>query len=138
MPTSQETRSNAFSLTRRRPQRYAAGMRNLLLPLAVVAFLALVGPSCADFDSGGTGPAKPKATQAAGTTFDSSVAASKRVRAADDIELLLTGVRPLVFAVPLRIVVVRGAPAVPRSIIKNPSNIPRPRRPADLPLSIDW
>jgi hypothetical protein len=113
-------------------------MRTLLLPLAVVVLLVLVGRSCADFDSGGIGPVKSKATQPAVTIFDSSVAASKRIRPADDIQLLLTGVRPLVFAVPPRIVVVRGAPVVPRSTIKNPSNIPRPRRPADQPLEINW
>jgi hypothetical protein len=133
------TRFDAFSLTRQTPQRYPAVMRTLLSPLAFVALLALVGPSCAEFNSAGIAPAKAKVTQAVGTTFDSSVAASKRIRPADDIQLWLTGVRPLVFVVPPRIVVVRGAPAVPRSTIKNPSNIPRPRRPAaDQPLSIDW
>jgi hypothetical protein len=113
-------------------------MRALLLPLAVAVLLVLVGRSCADFDSGGIGPVQPKATQPSGTTFDSSVAACKRIFPADDIQLLLTGVRPLVFAFPLRVVAVRGAPAVQRSIIKNPSNMPRPRRPVDQPLSIDW
>jgi hypothetical protein len=113
-------------------------MRTYLLPLAVVALLALVGPTFAEFNSAGIAPAKAKVTQAAGMTFDSSVAASKRIRPADEIRLWLTGIPPLVFAVPLRIVMVRGAPADPRSTIKNPSNIPRPRRPAGQPLEINW
>src|SRR5258707_12714943 len=105
-------------------------MRTLFLPLAVVSVLALVGPSCADFDSGGVGPVNSKATQVAGTTFDSSVAASKRIRAADDFQLFLTGAQPLVFAVPPPGFVVVGglkAPA-PQPTNKRGANLPRPKR----------
>jgi hypothetical protein len=100
-------------------------MRKFLLPFAGV--LLVSGISRAEFDRADIA-AKP--AQAARTAFDAGNAATKRIRAADDFQLFLTGVRPLVFAIPPPpgVVVVCCTPATPQPIIKNPSNIPRPRR----------
>jgi hypothetical protein len=103
-------------------------MRTLLLPLAVVSLLALVAPSRAEFDAAGNATAKPKAT---GTAFHSGVATTTRARrtwvivvADDSLVGIFNG--PLPFAI-VRGPVVPVTPA-PQPIIKNPSNIPRPKR----------
>jgi hypothetical protein len=114
------TRSNAFSLTRLTPQRYAAGMRTYLLPLALVALLALVGPSCAEFDSGGIGPAKAKATQSTGARFDSGIAATRRAHKVENLDNGLACVR---FALAARVRLFTVPAPAPQPIIKNPSNI---------------
>jgi hypothetical protein len=110
-------------------------MRSLLLPLAVVALLALVGPTRAEFDSGGIASAKAKAT---GAAFDGAIAATRTARR---IDLMMDDVADIRIAVAAARVWLIRAPAkatMPQPIIKNPSNIPRPRRPADQPLSVDW
>jgi hypothetical protein len=110
----QKTRFAAFSLTQLTPQRYRAVMRTLLLPLAVVALLALVGPSRAKFDSAGNALAKDKAPQSTGVAFDRGMSikppVEKSVKYIDDSLLDCLGTQ------------------APQPVIKNPSNIPRPKR----------
>jgi hypothetical protein len=135
----QETRSKAFSLTRLAPERYAAGMRPLTIPLAVVALMTLVGPSRAEFDSGGIGPVKPKATQPAGTTFDASMATRRLAGHLSRSQFQRLLLRELACLQKVKPLVVRTIKLDgPQPIIKNPSNIPRPRRPANLPPACVW
>jgi hypothetical protein len=94
-------------------------MRTLLLPLAVVALLALVGPFRAEFDAAGVASAK---TKASGAAFDSGLAANPRARQAE--YLRLDGVRRAMAAR----VWLATIPALPRPTIKRGSNIPRPKR----------
>ena len=98
-------------------------MRTLLLPLAVGSLLVLVAPSCGEFDAAGFGPAKPKATQATGATFDSGIAATRPAQKGVLIVDHLVCVR---FCVVARVRLF--AVTVPQPTIKNPSNIPRTKR----------
>ena len=98
-------------------------MRTLLLALAVVSLLALVGRSRGEFDAAGVAPAKPKATQTTGATFDSGIAATRPAQKGVLLVDHLVCVRFCVVA-RVRMFVV----TVPQPTIKNPSNIPRPRR----------
>jgi hypothetical protein len=106
-------------------------MRTLLLPLAVGSLLALVGRSCAEFDSGGTAPAKVKATQTTGAAFDGRMAATRAVQKGLVIADGATFVRLAIGVAPprvLRCIAISVKLDVPPPVIKNPSNIPRPRR----------
>ncbi len=96
-------------------------MRAILPLLAAGCLLTFTNRGRGEFDAG---PAKP--TQASGLAFDTSMA-SKRpaeigVKFISDPPDPLPGIAPL----------------VPQPKFKNPSNVPRPRRPASPPNLIDW
>ncbi len=110
-------------------------MRTLLLPLAVVALLALVGPTLAEIDSGGIAPTKAKATQATGAAFDRGIAPT---RPAQKVDIMANRVACVRFALPVLVCLLKAPAPAPQPIIKNPSNIPRPRRPANLPPACVW
>jgi hypothetical protein len=126
-PATRQLKAN--SLTRRTPQRYAAGMRTYLLPLAVVTLLALVGPTSAELDGAGITPAKAKTTQSSGATFSDGMRATRPARRGWIVDempdaIVFLGARPLI----VRAVVNLPSQPANEPIIKNPSNIPRPKR----------
>jgi hypothetical protein len=102
-------------------------MRTLVVPLAVVALLALVGPSRAELDSDAIAAAKAKPTQATGATFGDGMANKRLAR-----KFVLSNDGWFDFAVanlaPPPAILPWPFPAPPQHIIKNPSNIPRPKR----------
>ena len=98
-------------------------MRTLLLPLAVGSLLALGGSSRAEWDSAGVGPAKVKAIQSPGGIFDGGMAAT---RPAQKGVLLVDHLACVRFCVVARVRLFDVS--VPQPTIKNPSNIPRPKR----------
>ncbi|HEY1861492.1 MAG TPA: hypothetical protein VGG61_14115 [Gemmataceae bacterium] len=102
-------------------------MRTLFLPLAGVPLLAFVIPCSAEFDSTGSTPLKAKATP---STFE-GVAAARPAPKGVLIEDGATFIRLAVGAAPLRLArccAVTIRVMGPEPVVKNPSNIPRPRR----------
>jgi hypothetical protein len=128
-PTS---RARGVPLTRRLQLIGCDRMRTLPLPLVGVVLIA-VAPCRAEYDAAGAS-AKPKAT---GAAFDAGMAANPR---AEKRSLIAEEAAFVRFAAMRAMLLLKRPVVVPgmQPKIKNPSNVPRPRRPADQPLSIDW
>jgi hypothetical protein len=95
--------------------------------LAALWILIVAGIARAEFDAAGVASAKPKATHATGAAFGDGMASKRPARKfvlSNDgwFDFAVANLAPPLAILPWQF------PAPPQPIIKNPSNIPRPKR----------